>query len=203
MQISKCLRFSAAFLAAVLTLSAPAIAQGPRARSGEVAGVFGWESLKGIDDKTHVLFGASGGFNASERVQVFGEYTYLPLGSMSIVVVSAKGKAHLIGGGIRVHFGGASSRVNPFVVGAGGFSRATITINTPVSPISASGSGGYFGGGGGVSLFLGRNWGVRPEARFERLQWSTLSMSSINFPGGEGANVFTVRASLFFQFGGR
>ena len=199
MQALRCLRYGTTLLGALLALSVPILAQGLKAPSGEVAGVFGWESLKGVDGKTHALFGASGGANASEKVQVFGEYTYLPLGSMSEFGITAKAKAQLVGGGIRVHFGGASSKVNPFVVASGGLARATASA----SSISVSSSGGYFGAGGGATLFLGLNLGVRPEARFERLQWSEVKISGVTVAEGEGNNIFTIRVSFFFQFGGR
>jgi hypothetical protein len=50
--------------------------------------------------------------------------------------------------------------------------------------------------GGGVSYYIGRNFGIRPEFRYEA---QTLFHSS----GTEGINRLLASGTVFFQFGGR
>jgi hypothetical protein len=193
MQILNGWRCSAVLLGAMLTVSMPALAQSSKPRSGEVAGVFGWSSLKGADEKAHVLFGASAGVNLSDRAQVFGEYSYSPMGSIS----GASLKAEAICGGIRI--GRVRGGSGAFLVGAGGLFRGS----TSVSSISISQSGGYYGFGGGATIFLGQNWGVRPEARLEYVYMPAVKMSGVTVNEATIDRPFSLRVSFFVQFGGK
>jgi len=178
-----------------MLVAAPCIhslhAQG--AHSAEIGGSFGWSNITGLDNNHHPAFGATGGFNVINNLQLFGEYLYSPQGSLD--GVSAKGQ--WFGGGARLHFG-SSELVRPFVVVAGGHFSSSFDVGGAGIGLGA----GYFGLGGGVSIYVHKHLVIRPEARFERLQYG-----SYNVGGDESVNpsgntvLFTV--SALYQFGGR
>jgi hypothetical protein len=58
------------------------------------------------------------------------------------------------------------------------------------------------GGGGGVSFFLNKHFMVRPEARFERLQFAGLNLAGTTLPVA-GGNCIVLTTGVFYQFGGR
>jgi len=179
--------FSAMFL---LFFSAPARTQ-VLAHSAEVAGTIGYDhtvySPPDGPTSTH-FFGASGGYNLTSQVTVLGEYKYDPL--------------NFSGGSITYHnqlFGGAarynilsSKKIVPFAVfGAGSF-RMTASEGS----LTESNNGYYVNFGGGASIYLANNWGVRPEFRWERQHVNLTSMEVIG-------HVSNVSGSIFYQFGGR
>jgi len=201
--IPNVLRTGAAVLAASLMMSAPVLGQ-MRAHGAEFAGIFGWSSTKGADDKSHILGGASGGFNFTDRDQVFGEYTYRPLGSRTLSGVTGSGRQHDFGGGVRFHFLQGPARINPFLVLAGGGLRRNGTASSATAgSVSVDASGGYFGIGGGASLFLSGRVGIRPEVRYERLQFGAPTMAGQTVGKSFGDNALTIRLSLFVQAGGK
>ena len=130
-------------------------------------------------------YGGSAGYNLSEHTAVLGEFQYIPEGSYS--GVSANNQ--LYGGLMRYSFG--NGKVAPYVLVGGGGSRATFAT----SGVSLSVSGGYVGFGGGASIFLGKNWGVRPEFRY----------NDVFYTGGgttSSARMYQITGGVFFQFGG-
>jgi len=85
----------------------------------------------------------------------------------------------------------ASSHARNAVVGLG-FDR----LNGSESGVSVSANGFYAAVGGGASLYLGKNWGIRPEFRWERQDLTFAGLVS-------NTNVVMGSASVFFQWGGR
>jgi hypothetical protein len=179
------LLFPALFL---LVISAPVRAQ-VLAHSGEVAGTFGYDHTDYYPPdgptSTH-FFGASGGYNVIPAITVLGEYKYDPL--------------NLAGGGITYHsqlFGGAarynfltSKKIVPYAVTGVGCYKLSNNEGFPMA-----GNGYYVNFGGGASVYLVRNWGIRPEVRYER-QHATIGGADVY------ANVADVSGSFFYQWGG-
>jgi hypothetical protein len=197
------LAFYTVLAVALLVSSCPVRAQGVVAGSGEVAGTVGWSNLTGVDGNKHINFGGSAGANLTPSVTVFGEYLYLPMGSVSESVsgasASGSGDYQQFGGGARFNF--ASSKiVVPYAVAAFGYARlsanATVTV-TGVGSGSASAAlnGDYIGFGGGASIYFGKGFGARPEFRYERQEFYSGGSSA-------GQNVVLVTGSLFYQWGG-
>jgi hypothetical protein len=181
-------------------------AQGVLAGSGDVSGTVGWSNLTGVDGNKHINFGGSAGANISPGVTVFGEFLYLPMGSISASSVigvsgvggSGSGNYQQYGGGARFNF--ASSKVVvPYAVAAFGYAResanATVTYQGQSGSASASLNGDYVAFGGGANVYFGKGFGVRPEFRYERQEF---------YSGGQsaGQNVVLASGSLFYQFGG-
>ena len=143
------------------------------AHSGDAAGYGGYVNV-GSGGGNHAYFGGSGGYNLAPSVTVFGEYSYVPLPDSAHV--------QLYGGGARFNFL-TSTKVVPYAVAAFGGGHGSID--------GASGNGWYAGFGGGASIFCGKNWGVRPEYRYERVESS-----------GSGVNNSVIVGGVFYQWGG-
>ncbi len=140
-------------------------------------------------------FGASAGYNLSESLAVLGEFQYIPLGSTDAItyegesVPSITFKTQLYGANLRYSYG--NGKIVPYVLVGGGGASYSDSANGASSSVS----GAYVDFGGGLSLYLGKNWGVRPEYRYSDLFFSE---SGTNFTSG----VSQITGGLFFQFGG-
>jgi hypothetical protein len=158
------------------------------AGGGDVFGQVG--VLTGNSDiGTHALVGGGASGMIGDRVAIFGELNYIPLGSAAFGDSSLSGKAILAGGGIRAFLTSGSSKVRPYIPLAVGLLRVSANDS---SGNSASVNGRYFGLGIGVEASLGDKFGIRPEFRYNRLQAS-----------GQGANAYSVSAGFFYRFGGK
>ena len=197
------LAFWGVFALALLVCSCPARAQGVLARSGDVAGTFGWSTLTGVDGNKHFNYGGAAGANLSPAVTVFGEYLYLPMGSVSASdssgAATGTGNYQQFGGGARFNFG-SSKAVVPYAVAAFGYARQSATVGVTITgegsgSASAALNGDYVAFGGGANVYFGKGLGVRPEFRYERQEF---------YAGGQsaGQNVALVTGSFFYQWGG-
>jgi hypothetical protein len=186
--------FSLLFLLAV---SSAARAQGRLPGSAEVAGQVGFSSLTGVDNKKHAPFGFSGTYNASDKLAIVGEYSYQSTGSLTSSGVTATEHIQLFGAASRIYLVD-SRRVTPYVLFAGGLAR----LSASASGISISQNGAYYGAGGGASIYVGSNWGVRPEFRWVRQDYVATTIAGIPLRGG-GLNDAQGSVAVFFQFGGR
>jgi len=155
--------------------------------SVDVSGNVGFSNLTGADGNKHINFGGAGGVNLSPRVTLLGEYTYMPMGSLTGVAFNTQ----LFGAASRFNFG-SSKRVVPYAVVGLGFDR----LNGSESGVSVNANGFYAAVGGGASLYLGKSWGIRPEFRWERQDLTFAGLVS-------NTNVVMGSASVFFQWGGR
>ncbi len=166
-------------------------------RGFEAAGVVGWTSVQGADGKSHAAFGGEAGYNVNKHAQIFGEFLYNTLGSLTDtelgVTATANEKAYSVGPGVRIHFG-EWAHIAPYVVFSGGFYR----LSAESSGISLSQSGGYFAAGGGASIFVSKNFGFRPEARLEAIHLGNLLGISGTSANGH-CEVLTV--GVFYQSG--
>jgi len=180
-------------LAGTLLFSISALAQGGK---GEVVGFGGGTSLSG-GAGTHGLFGGSAGARLTDHMHVFGEFAVVPLATASATMegVTANGseKLYNFGGGVDYSFG-SSERAVPYVLVAGGLSHdsASATANAAgyTVTVGASANAAYYGAGGGMRLYIGKKWGIKPEVRFQRYTGSGSSTIGVDFAVG-----------LFYQFG--
>ena len=155
--------------------------------AGFNAGVNNAGSLQsnGTVSSTAFSYGGSAGYNLSENISVLGEFQYIPEGSFDKVSANTQ----LYGGLMRYSFG--RGRVAPYVLVGGGGSRGSLGT----SGLSVSVNGGYVGFGGGASVFLGKNWGIRPEFRYNDVFFSAAGTTS-------SAGMYQATGGVFFQFGG-
>lgn len=188
----RCTFVITSFIASFLVAIACPVKGQVLAHSGDISGYVGYGhgnyETSGVGaTNNHIEYGGSGGINVSPSITVLGEYGFMPMGKYSGVNF----KTQLFGGAARFNFGN-SKRAVPYAVFALGGNRFT----GAESGVSVSANGYYTGFGGGASIYFGRNWGTRPEFRYER---QSLTFSGIN----AGTNVILGSCSLFFQFGGQ
>lgn len=182
-------------------------AQGVRSGSIELSANGGITNLNGIDNKKgHGSFGFAGAYNLTSHLALIGEYNYTMLGSTSEYIfdqgtITGKEDLQLYGGAAR--FSLIYTRfVVPYVLAGGGASRDHAMASFQNESVSASRTGGYFAVGGGASFYLSHGFGVRPEFRYERLQFAAATIEGISVGGG-GTNGLRATGALFYQFGGK
>jgi len=159
------------------------------------ATVFGGGTRYGQQLGTHAIVGGAFGVNANHHLQLFGEFSYVPLGSATAsysgVSASASEKMLDFGGGVLASFGG--SRVRPYVLGAFGDGHDSVAGTGSAAgysvSVSTSANSVYAAVGGGARVFLGQSWGLRPEFRYQR------------YLQNGGLNVATFTMGFFFGFG--
>ncbi len=187
------LMLSALFL---LVLSVPARAQ-VLAASGEVAGTIGYDHTSmsnnlgsPFNPTSHYFISGSGGYNVTPYITALGEYKFDPLipptGSPFTV------HAQLFGGAARFNFT-PSKKVVPYAIVGVGYDR----MNASETGLTQIASGYYVNFGGGASCYVGKNWGIRPEVRYERQHVTYAPAAEILT-----ANVVDVSGSIFYQWGG-
>ena len=182
-----------------LTISFPLSAQ-VLARSGDVSGNVGFSNLTGVDNKKHVAFGGSGAYNLSDRIAVGFDFVYQMMGSVSSSISETE-NLKIFGPMVRASLTKSKSAVPYVLVAGGGLSMKASSTYQGVS-VSASQSGGYIGFGGGATLFASHNCGIRPEFRYERLQFSSKTVAGEQV-AGYGQNYYLGTISVFYQFGGK
>jgi hypothetical protein len=188
----------------LLALSYPVRAQGSAAGSGDISGNVGFSSLTGADGNKHVNLGGSAGINLSHQITILGEYTYMPMGTLTDtggIGAAASGSLsyQTIGGAARFNMRG-SGIVVPYGIVGFGYARQSASVSlvgagVGVFPARGSLSGDYVNFGGGASIFLGKRFGLRPEFRYERQEFYVSGNSA-------GQNIALGAVSVFYQFGG-
>jgi len=147
------------------------------AGSGDVAGYVGYFHMKLPTNSA--IYGATGGYNVTPYITGLGEYGYAP--------VSSGIHVQIYGGGARFNLM-PNKKLVPYGIFTGGGNRI------------AGGGGGdngyYISVGGGASCYLSKNWGVRPEFRYLRNDF-TEGGSSISL------NDLVVTGGVFYQWGGK
>jgi hypothetical protein len=144
---------------------------------------------------THPAYGAAAAFRLGDNVHLFGEFSSAKLLTETISGVTASAKVMNYGGGADYSFGSSKSKLRPYVTagfGVGHFSASgpgiSLTINNAL----------YGEVGGGVRLYLGKHWGLKPEARYQRYSSSQSSLLQATIAG---SNAVAYTGGLFFQFG--
>ncbi len=185
---------SALFL---VVISAPVRAQ-VLARTGEVAGTIGYDytSMTAVPSDSylptsHYFVSGSGGYNVTPYITALGEYKFDPL--VAVPGNTDKWHSQLSGGAARFNFS-PSKKIVPYAIVGVGYYRMTVSVVGPPSAVQVT-NGYYVNFGGGASVYCGKNWGIRPEFRYER-QHSTYGTQIIT------ANVADVSGSIFYQWGG-
>jgi hypothetical protein len=172
--------------------------------SGEIAG-FGGGALFTGGGGTHPAAGGSVSYLVGQGLRVFGEFSYAPGAGASVSGTSsgvsfqatASEKLYNYGGGVDYSFG-RSERVVPYMLvalGAGrlsasGSGTASSGANTANVNLSTAVNGFNYGVGGGVRIYAGKHWGIKPEFRYQRFTASAGSQNEMYFTGG-----------VFYQFG--
>jgi hypothetical protein len=177
------------FVALFLLVSASAQAQ-VLAHSGDIAGYAGYvhvsdtHHIASLSDN-HGIYGVNGGYNITPNITVLGEWNLVPLYSGGGETI----RTQLFGGGARFNMM-PDKKIVPYGVFNVGYDRLTFSGGG-----SETVSGYYFGVGGGASCYLGKNWGVRPEFRYVRPEYSS---------GGESQsfNSIAMTGGVFYQWGG-
>jgi len=177
-------------------------AQGVVPGSIDISANGGITNLDGVDDKKgHGSFGFAVGYSAKNHATLSAEYNYLMLGSLTVNGETGKEHLQLYGVGVRVAI--INTRlVVPYVLLGGGGSRLSATVTEGGVSASGSQNGGYFAAGGGVNLYAGQGFGIRPEFRYERQQFAATTVDGISISGG-GQNDLRATVALFYQFGGK
>jgi hypothetical protein len=135
---------------------------------------------------------------------LFAEFGYSTLASSSFstsasgvtVTGNASVKLANFGGGAHYSFRSSEAKVRPYITGELGVGHFYGTgSGTGSSGNSANVSIGvtnalYSGVGGGVRLYVGQNWGFKPEVRYQRYQSSLIGSNTVQYSVG-----------LFYQFG--
>ncbi len=140
--------------------------------------------------------GGNGGININQYIEVGGEFNFFQDPQPEFSPVSAS--IHILNYGALARFNLApNSKVVPYGLFAFGGSHATASASEGGDSGSVSENGYYVGFGGGASIYLGQNWGVRAELRDNYNHFSA--------PGGGGTdstNVVAMTGGVFYQFGG-
>jgi len=144
-------------------------------------------------------FGGNGGLNLNRYLEAGGEFNYFNDPQPSVGGVMGLGM-HILnyGGLVRFNLAPRAKAVPYGVFGVGG-SHATAVAGVCTvggcGSFSIGESGYYLGGGGGLSYYVGPNWGVRAEFRDN---WNHFSYSGST----DSTNAIAVTGGLFYQFGG-
>ena len=136
------------------------------------------------DHQIHGIVGFSGGYGVASMVQLFGEYSFVPLGDLGQPGLSAK--AHLYTGGAKINLM-KSDKFDPYgLIGFGGL-HFTANCSSP----GCSENDKTFHLGGGVRIYAkNKKWGVTPEIRWIHI-----------FSDGSDTNVVSYTGGIFFQWG--
>ncbi|MGA2739006.1 MAG: hypothetical protein ABSG65_16330 [Bryobacteraceae bacterium] len=159
------------------------------AGGAEVSG-FGGGITVGGGLGTHGVFGGSGAVRIGDHIHVFGDINHSTILSESISGVTGTAGLTNFGGGVDYSFGSSTTRLRPYVMaalGAGHFSAGAEGVSVSI------GNSVYSGFGGGVRVYVGEHWGVKPEVRYQRY------LSSV----AQGTNSALYTVGLFYQFGDR
>jgi len=148
----------------------------------------------------HASFGVSAGYNVVRFLAVSADYNYINLGSSSEYGATATQSLQEYGVSARLAL--IDTRiVVPYVLGGGGGVRDSASASAGGQSASATQSGGYVTVGGGASIYVGHGFGVRPEFRYDRLQFAATTVDGVAIPGG-GQSAPRATVAIFYQFGG-
>jgi hypothetical protein len=166
--------------------------------SGDVSGNIGYDHVGqgsnfGDQSGNSFTLGANGGYNPSQYLEAGGELSYFNDPQAPVGPVNAN--IHIINYGGFARFNLApNSRIVPYGVFGFGGSHTTLTLTLNNASASNSQNGYYTGFGGGASIYLTPNCGVRAEFRDNYNHFSAI--------GGVSTNAFAMTGGLFYQFGG-
>jgi hypothetical protein len=141
-----------------------------------------------------VTTGFNGGYNINRYIEAGGEFNFFNDPQPNVGGVNVGMHILNYGGLARFNLAPGSKIVPYGVFGIGG-SHATAHASLGSSSASQSENGYYLGGGGGMSYYVGPNWGVRAELRDN---WNHFT-----YQGSKNStNAFAMTGGIFYQFGG-
>jgi len=152
----------------------------------EVSGFGGGMTLDG-GVGTHGVFGGAAAYRIGDNLHLFGEFNHSTILSESISGVTGTAGLSNFGGGADFSFGSSTSKLRPYMtaaMGAGHFSASAEGVSLTITNAL------YAGFGGGVRLYVGEHWGIKPEVRYQRYLSSLFQANSVLYTVG-----------LFYQFG--
>jgi opacity protein-like surface antigen len=170
-------------------LGFPSISQLAREEVGSIPGI-----TLGDGSNSKWVTGGGVAFPVVSNLYVTGELAWNRLGSMdmrsrtnSAAAATLKMDLLDINGGVQYRFP-ANSKVMPYVTGGAGIVRASVGVSGSAVPpgITVSGTDLGVNGGGGLYLFFGKRWGIRPEIKMVRIPDETFARASVG---------------IFYQFG--
>ena len=188
-------------VAGIFALAGSLRAAEPALGKAEVSGIVGLFRATGEAGFSRATFGGSAAVRLGDRAQLLGEFSSVPVDSLnetgSVLGYSytANGSYKIYNGlaGLRYHFV-TTSRFMPYIVALGGVSHevasGTAVVSGVTATVSQTQNAGVYAFGGGVALFAGSRWGIRPEFRYQHHQYQD---------GGANALVLTV--GVFYQIG--
>ena len=152
---------------------------------------------------THATYGGGAAVLLGDNVHVFGEFGISTLASeqVSSGSVSATGTAKLAnyGGGVDYSFGSSGSRFRPYVLAGVGVGHFYATGSGGGASVSLGITNQFYEAfGGGVRMYLGKQWGLKPEVRYQHYNSSNSSLIG-GTVAGSSAVQYTV--GVFYQFG--
>ncbi len=207
--MSKCIRRLPTILIGVFLMGSAL--QGAERGVGEVSGFAGIASSSGSINGN---FGGALGANLGRFVHLFGEASYMPRSTETFNGVQGTEQtkttvsSRLVnyGGGIQFRIPTGEARIEPYGLLAFGYVQvkndvtATLGASGPTYSSSDTAHNVYNAVGVGARIFLGRNWGIKPEFRYYKRY--ALNLSSDD-PVTDRSHAIVVATGIFFQFGGR
>lgn len=171
-------------LVVCLVMGSLALSAGDLKKQGELnlfgGGVHLSQSFLNVGTKG--IVGGSVGYGITSRAQIFGEYSFVPIGSVAGVDLSMK--TQLFTGGVKMN---VFSKDRVDVYGLAGFGGARSSANSVPSETDSA-----LHLGGGARIYVGKNWGITPELRYIRIFVDGADVNAVSYTGG-----------IFFRFGGR
>jgi hypothetical protein len=186
----------------VVLASAAAFSAVSWAAGVEVSGFGGAITMNG-GVGTHATYGGGAAVPLGDNVHVFGEFGISTLASeqVSSGSITATGTAKLAnyGGGADYSFGSSGSRFRPYVLAGVGIGHFYANGSGEGTSVSLGITNQFYTAlGGGVRMYLGKQWGLKPEVRYQHYYSSQSSLVG-GTVAGSSAVQYTV--GVFYQFG--
>ena len=143
--------------------------------------------------------GGTTGINLGRFVHLFGEVNYMAVRKETASPALATGSGTLMnyGGGVQIRIPTGAAKIEPYGLLAFGYGHMRGGVNGATSGADSTHSA-YNGVGIGARIFVGKNWGIKPEVRYQKYYGIYLSSAD---PFAELGGVRNVTAGLFYQFG--
>ena len=175
---------------------------------GEISGFGGIVSIGGA---TRANAGGTAGVNLGRFVHLFGEVSYMGKATetyqdgngASRTRMTVSGRLTDYGGGVQIRIPTGKHWIEPYGLLAFGYGQMKRDVNAAsgaISAISDSGHNVYNAVGVGARLFLGANWGIKPEFRYQKYYGINLANDD---PVHDRGRAIAVTTGVFYQFGGR
>jgi|GEM_PF-3730126 len=166
--------------------------------SWDISGGAGGTLRSGANNSNYPNFNFAVGTNLNDLISVYGEYGYTILGTeeQGSGTSSNSVKTGIQNFGVITHFNlekKKAKRAMPYATLGFGFSHFALSTYSDTHTLqSKNADGTHTSLGFGESIYLGNNWGIRPEVRAEATQFFN-SNEAVGWNARE-------TISLFYQF---